>query len=134
MSLEIIETLDITDINIQKVVEMVSSVTGVKEHQMRSSRRDRHIVFARNMCFSVLRHALGMTYMHIGSCFDKHHATIIYAVKVNDQDMESNVAYRARFQTILSHLGVRFMEQVSHGDTMNRITQDMFRREPMVID
>lgn len=134
MSLEIIEQIPASEDNIKKVIEVVSSVTGVREQSITSKSRLRDYVFARNMCYSVMRHGLGMTFMSIGSYFDKHHATILYAVKVNDKDVEASVAYRTRFETILGRLGVRFAEQVSHGDVINHIANNMYRREPIVID
>lgn len=134
MSLEIIEQIPASQENIKKVIEVVSSVTGVREELMTSKSRQRDYVFARNMCYSVMRYGLGMTFMSIGLYFDKHHATILYAIKANDKDVESSVAYRSRFETILGRLGVRFAEQVSHGDVINQITNSMYRREPIVID
>ncbi len=134
MTFEIVDQIPATETNIKKVVEAVSAVTGVRESDIMSTSRLRDIVFARNMCFSICRMALGMTFMSIGNYFNKHHATILHAVKTNDLDLKSNVAYRSRFETILSQLGVRFAEQVTHGDVIDIIVTDMFRKEPIVID
>ena len=134
MPIEIVELLPANENNIRKVIESVCAITGVREVDMMSKSRLRDNVSARNMCFSVLRSGLGMTYMSIGAYFGKHHATIMYAIKANDIDMDSNIAYRTRFEQILSFVGIRYAEQITHGDTITLIVENMFRREPIVID
>lgn len=134
MPIEIVELLPANENNIRKVIESVCAITGVREVDMMSKSRLRDNVSARNMCFSVLRSGLGMTYMSIGAYFGKHHATIMYAIKANDIDMDSNIAYRTRFEQILSFVGISYAEQITHGDAITLIVENMFRREPIVID
>lgn len=134
MPIEIVEQIPANKANIKKVIESVCAVTGVSEEDMLSKSRLRDYVSARNMCFSVLRSGLGMTYMNIGEHFDKHHATIIHAVRANEMDLSSNIAYRSRFEQILQNIGVRYAEQISYGDSIELIVSNMFRREPIVID
>jgi len=134
MPIEIVKLLPANENNIRKVIESVCAITGVREVDMMSKSRLRDNVSARNMCFSVLRSGLGMTYMSIGAYFGKHHATIMYAIKANDNDVDSNIAYRSRFEQILSFVGINYAEQITHGDAITLIVENMFRREPIVID
>lgn len=134
MAIDIVDPIPANDANIKKVIEAVSAVTGVREADIMRKSRLREHVAARNMCFSVLRMGLGMTFMTIAAYFEKHHATVIHAVKINEFDMDTNVAYRSRFETILSQLGVRYAEKITHGDVIETIVKDLFRRQPIVID
>ena len=132
--MKIISTINPTPQNIQEVVEVVCHVTGVSQHQLYSKSRYREYVAARNMCYSIMRLGLGMTLTSIANEFDKHHDTILYAVKINQRDLEMSGSYRSRFEHILLRLGVGFTEQISHGDTIKLIRENMFRRESIVID
>ena len=133
MSVKIIEHIPATKVNITKAIEAVSAITGVEEHKMMSKSRLRDVVLARNMCFSIMRDALAMTFTSIANHFDKHHATIIFAVKVNDQDLANSPLYRSRNESILTQLGINFRHQTQYGNSIEKIHENMFRRTPIVI-
>ncbi len=134
MSIKITELMPASKQNITKSIEAVSAVTGIEVDRIMSESRLRDIVFARNMCFSVMRDGLGMTYTSIANHFGKHHATIIFAVKANDQDLAQNPLYRSRYESILMQLGLRFRQDTQYGNSAEKIEQNMFRRTPIVID
>ena len=133
MSIEITEYIPATKANIIKAIEAVSAITGIEVHNIMSKSRLRDVVLARNMCFSIMRDGLGMTFTSIANHFDKHHATIIFAVKVNDQDLAHSPLYRSRYESILTQLGINFRQETQYGNSIEKIEENMFRRTPIVI-
>lgn len=133
MSVKIIEQIPASKQNITKSIEAVSAITGIEVQKMMSKSRLKDVVFARNMCFSVMRDGLGMTFMSIANHFDKHHATIINAVRTNDQDLVQSPLYRSRYESILMQLGLRFRQETQYGNSIEKIQDNMFRRTPIVI-
>lgn len=133
MSIEITEYIPASKANIIKAIEAVSAITGIEVHNIMSKSRLRDVVLARNMCFSIMRDGLGMTFTSIANHFDKHHATIIFAVKVNDQDLAHSPLYRSRYESILTQLGINFRQQTQYGNSIEKIEENMFRRTPIVI-
>ena len=133
MSIEITEYIPASKANIIKAIEAVSAITGIEVHNIMSKSRLRDVVLARNMCFSIMRDGLGMTFTSIANHFDKHHATIIFAVKVNDQDLAHSPLYRSRYESILTQLGINFRQQTQYGNSIEKIEENMLRRTPIVI-
>lgn len=133
MSIEITEYIPASKANIIKAIEAVSAITGIEVHNIMSKSRLRDVVLARNMCFSIMRDGLGMTFTSIANHFDKHHATIIFAVKVNDQDLAHSPLYRSRYESILTQLGINFRQETQYGNSIEKIEENMFRRTPIVI-
>ena len=133
MSIEITEYMPASKANIIKAIEAVSAITGIEVHNIMSKSRLRDVVLARNMCFSIMRDGLGMTFTSIANHFDKHHATIIFAVKVNDQDLAHSPLYRSRYESILTQLGINFRQETQYGNSIEKIEENMFRRTPIVI-
>jgi len=66
--------------NLQNLIEIVSIVSGVSEHDIRGRERYRKFIIPRYVFNYVARDILGITYMEIAKYMNNDHSTIIYSV------------------------------------------------------
>ena len=80
------------------VMRIVGGRFGVGERQMRSERRDRPIVQARQACMAVARNELKMAWGQIGRCFGRDASTVHHAQQVARDLCETDAQFRGDYE------------------------------------
>ena len=79
------------------VVQMVCEITHLTRTELFSRARDRHLVDARRLAYSLIRELFGTPYLKMGSYFGKNHASIIHSIKTHKNLLEYDNLYRGRY-------------------------------------
>lgn len=81
------------DKNIINIINSVSHVLLIDKKDIYSSRRLRHLVDARRLCYVLIREVFNYPYMQIAKHFNKNHATIIHQIKVHETLINYDKSY-----------------------------------------
>jgi chromosomal replication initiator protein len=68
-------------VSIESIVKRVSSHFGIKTAELKSRNNARHIVFPRQVAMFLCKRLTDKSLPAIGSHFDKHHTTVIHAIR-----------------------------------------------------
>ena len=88
----------ITNELVQKVV---AESYGVKISDLKSKRRTKAVVPARQVAMYLCRTLAGSSLPEIGHVFNRDHTTVIYAVKVIEEKKEKDAELRARIEMLI---------------------------------
>ena len=84
-------------IKMDNIVRAVAGVHGLTMDEMRSDKRDRHLIDARRQAVVIIKDLLGYASTYIGRYFNRNHATILHHIKVNKSIVEYDYIYRDKF-------------------------------------
>ncbi|MCB1032580.1 MAG: chromosomal replication initiator protein DnaA, partial [Acidobacteria bacterium] len=87
-----------------EIVKFVARHYGLKVSEIKSRNNSRQIVFPRKVAMTLLRNLTDLSYPEIGKIFnDKHHSTVIAAVKDIEKMREKDPDLDRTLQTIQDH-------------------------------
>lgn len=89
---------------LREIERVVVSIFGIGIKQLHSRSRKREIVYARFMCWYILKKYWGMTYKRIGGYYVKDHATVMNGVKKAGWFLESDGSFRRKFHSVINKL------------------------------
>lgn len=93
------------DDQISKIKQIVCSYFQISEDDIVSTSRKPHIVYARNLCFYIIRNELGLNFKRIGDFFGgKDHTTIMYGHDKIKDSMEQDLNIKKDIQYIKEKL------------------------------
>ena len=86
---------------IDKLFEVVKTITSHGKRDIKGKRRQRDIVFATRAFAVIARNQFGFTLSELGRITCKNHATIIHHINKHETDYEYYPEYRDLFNKIL---------------------------------
>ena len=86
---------------LKTIIDTACYVADISLRDFKSKSRERHIVDAKRMTYSIAKDLLRMPYLHIAKHFNVNHATIIHHYKLNRTLLETDSYYFKKYNTIL---------------------------------
>jgi len=72
--------------------------------QMKGKCRKRELNDVRQIAMWIIRRGTSMSFYNVGKVFNRHHATVLHAVKNVEGLVETDYKYRADVEQILNHI------------------------------
>ena len=94
------------DVEIIKILAVVSRLTEISITKMRGRSRKGEINVARRICIVLINDTLNYTYAAIGGIFNRDHSTALHACKVHCDIYDTDVAYREFFNLCAAAIGL----------------------------
>ncbi len=95
------------EITIDKIQKKVADHFQIKTHELKSSKRLKNIVFARQVAMYICRNLTSLSYPEIGSKFGrKDHSTIIHAIKKIEKKMEEDLQIKKVIEKLVDSLSL----------------------------
>lgn len=88
------------NINIDNIIRAVSICTGISYDDMKSTKRKREIVEARQMAMSVIRKETTVHFHQIAKLFKRDHSTVIYGINTMSDLIETSAVHRTMLTAI----------------------------------
>ena len=87
-----------------KTLELITKATAIicdlNEAEMLSESRERQLVDARRIAYTVAKKHFNYPYTYIGRFYGKNHATIIHQVKAHEGIYQTEKDYRKRYEMV----------------------------------
>lgn len=83
------------------IVDFVANELNIDSMKLKKPDRNRIYVQARNMCYFILLHHLGMTCVSIGQYFNRDHTTVLHGLKMHKNDYETTPSYKEKYDEIV---------------------------------
>ncbi len=124
------------EIKLQEITQIICDYFNVtKEDLMTNSRKNEHVI-PRSFIFRIMRDMYGknISLKTLGAVFNRDHATVLNAIRKNEELLETNTKYRlkyAEFMTILSEKDsnvYKLKEEIQKAlkmDTINEISKHL---------
>ena len=91
---------------IKKVLDVVSTYFRISQDALLSNSRKREIVYARQLCFYVLRNKYNLTFSKIGSIFNgKDHTTVMHGYQMFEREYNLNNEAKQNVENVLRKMG-----------------------------
>ena len=92
-------------VTIDKILNEVARTFGTSVENITSDKRNANISKARQAAMYIVREVTSLSMEKIGEAFgNKHHSTVIYNIRVCEEEMEKNQAYRNTIQNIINNV------------------------------
>ncbi|MBQ5905261.1 MAG: chromosomal replication initiator protein DnaA, partial [Clostridia bacterium] len=92
-------------VTIENIINEVSRTFDVSAADIRSDKRNANISQARQVAIYIVEQVTGLPLKTIGNEFgNKHHSTIIYALKEINQKLEKDVGLKATVDDIIKNI------------------------------
>jgi len=85
----------------KSIVDFVATELDINPQKLKRPDRNRIYVQARNMCYFILLHQVGMTSVAIGHYFNRDHSTVLHGLRMHKNDYEQNETYKEKFDEIV---------------------------------
>jgi chromosomal replication initiator protein len=85
-------------------MKIICTLTQVDWDQMKGKCRKREINDVRQIAMWIIRKGTSMSFYNVGKVFNRHHATVLHAVKSVENMIQTDNRYRADVEQILNHL------------------------------
>jgi len=86
-----------------RIAKRVADSTGVPVHDMRSGRlRPPEVIEARHLAFWAVRRLTNKTTPQIGSYFNRHHASVLQAIRKIERKRDGDDEYRGKTDVLLA--------------------------------
>ena len=91
---------------LKKMLDVVSSYFKIDQDALLSDSRKKEIVYARQLCWYLMRTKYNLKYQKIGDIFGgKDHSTIMHGCEVFEADFNSNSTTRKNVENVLRKMG-----------------------------
>jgi chromosomal replication initiation ATPase DnaA len=87
-----------------KMMKVICTLTLVDRDQLKSKCRKRELNDVRQIAMWIIRKGTSMSFYDVGKVFNRHHATVLHAVKNVEGLIQTDNRYRADVEQILNHL------------------------------
>lgn len=93
------------EITVEKIQKKVAEHFQIKTNDLKSSKRQKNIVFPRQVAMYICRNLTGLSYPEIGSKFGgKDHSTIIHAIKKIEKMMKEDIQVKITIEKLIEKL------------------------------
>ena len=86
------------------MMKVVCNLTQVDWDQLKGKCRKREMNDVRQTAMWIIRKGTSMSFYDVGKVFNRHHATVLHAVKHVEGLIETDAMYRAGVEQILNHI------------------------------
>ena len=86
------------------MMKIICTLTQVDWNQMKGKCRKRELNDVRQIAMWIIRKGTSMSFYDVGKVFNRHHATVLHAVKHVEGLIETDNMYRAGVEQILNHI------------------------------
>jgi chromosomal replication initiation ATPase DnaA len=86
------------------MMKVICTLTLVDRDQLKSKCRKRELNDVRQIAMWIIRKGTSMSFYDVGKVFNRHHATVLHAVRNVEGLIETDAMYRAGVEQILNHL------------------------------
>jgi chromosomal replication initiation ATPase DnaA len=86
------------------MMKVICTLTLVDRDQLKSKCRKRELNDVRQIAMWIIRKGTSMSFYDVGKVFNRHHATVLHAVKNVEGLIQTDNKYRADVEQILNHL------------------------------
>lgn len=91
---------------LKKMLDIVSSYFKLDQDTLLSDSRKKDVVYARQMCWYLMRSKYNLTYQKIGDIFNgKDHSTVMHGCEVFESDFNLNSSTRKNVENVLRKMG-----------------------------
>ena len=95
-----------TSNEIKKILDVVSSYFKFSIDALMSTARKKELVYARQLCFYIMKNNYGMTFQKIGDIFGgKDHSTIMHGYSIIENELSTSEETKKNIENILRKLG-----------------------------
>ena len=82
----------------QQVLINACKICDITMDELKGKARNRHLIVARHICFYILRNDFALSLVEIGRIFNRHHSSIIHAIKNMDFIIENPTFNKYEFR------------------------------------
>ena len=86
------------------MMKIVCKLTLIDWEQMKTKCRKRELNDVRQTAMWIIRKGTSMSFYDVGKVFNRHHATVLHAVRNVENMIETDNMYRAGVEQILNHI------------------------------
>lgn len=86
------------------IIEYCANFYNVKKEDIYSEKRNKEIVFARQVCLYIIRELTDYSLSKIGLIFGKDHATVLYAIKKLTNIMEKDLSIKISIESLMKDI------------------------------
>ena len=86
------------------IIEYCANFYNVKKEDIYSEKRNKEIVFARQVCLYIIRELTDYSLSKIGLIFGKDHATVLYAIKKLTSIMEKDISIKISIESLMKDI------------------------------
>jgi chromosomal replication initiation ATPase DnaA len=86
------------------IMKVICTLTLLDWDQLKSKCRKRELNDVRQIAMWIIRKGTSMSFYDVGKVFNRHHATVLHAVKNVEGLIQTDNMYRASVEQILNHL------------------------------
>ena len=86
------------------MMKIICKLTLVDWEQMKTKCRKRELNDVRQTAMWIIRKGTSMSFYDVGKIFNRHHATVLHAVRNVENMIETDNMYRAGVEQILNHI------------------------------
>ena len=86
------------------MMKIVCKLTLIDWEQMKTKCRKRELNDVRQTAMWIIRKGTSMSFYDVGKIFNRHHATVLHAVRNVENMIETDNMYRAGVEQILNHI------------------------------
>jgi chromosomal replication initiation ATPase DnaA len=87
-----------------EIMSVVCSITQINWSEMKGKCRKREINDVRQTAMWMIRKGTSMSFYDVGKVFNRHHSTVLHAVKAVENMIETDNMYRGHVEQILNHI------------------------------
>ena len=87
-----------------QMMKVICTLTKVEWSEMKGKCRKRELNDVRQTAMWIIRKGTSMSFYDVGKVFNRHHATVLHAVKNVEDLIQTDNKYRADVEQILNHL------------------------------
>jgi chromosomal replication initiation ATPase DnaA len=98
------EVESLNEQRVNNMMKVVCKLTHVDWSELKGKSRKRDINDIRQTSMWILRKGTSLSFANIGAIFNRHHATVLHAVKSVENMIQTDNKYRADVEQILNHL------------------------------
>jgi len=87
-----------------EIMSVVCSITQMDWSEIKGKCRKREINDVRQTAMWMIRKGTSMSFYDVGKVFNRHHSTVLHAVKAVENMIETDNMYRGHVEQILNHI------------------------------
>lgn len=107
------EIESVTSITTENIIQIVAACSGVDAAQMMGLSRMSEVVYARFVCFFLMRKYMNMPLKAIGKEFNRDHSTVVSGLDVVENERSNH-----DLQSLLRRSENEFLKKLRHEDTI----------------
>jgi chromosomal replication initiator protein len=87
-----------------QIMNIVCSITQMDWSELKSKCRKREINDVRQTAMWMIRKGTSMSFYDVGKVFNRHHSTVLHAIKAVENMIQTDRMYRGHVEQILNHI------------------------------